>query len=826
MDSLNDSSLLVRQMDVTNNWLTTNGTGSFHVKSKLIPRSLLEIAPHLSSGQQTDLFVERPSLIRESVFLEYPKENSHWGYCLDNQRLYAGSSAYQKEHTTPQNHRFQVVTKRSASYPFCFYDIQFRTSTLPAEGQIKKVQLKEFDRGRLLGPFEKIFTEVYFGNADTGEYLDVSKVSIGSTCSIALRDGTFVEDVYGFGKGGKDIGLGYQMTTDGSQFFLSSGLIQLDELKKTPALYNTLKHNIFRFEILKESKKPGGEGLFTVAPFLDAFLVWIDELGGYDNAKKFFDSGPVSPNGLQRFNEVVARFFMLGERTKAKVLTLLKSQPFMTRVLEGYESIVREKDQSLLKGYFEDILVHSLKHALKSSFTILGGFESERDLSGWTYLNYDFKHIGEKQIFLFEHGMYGTGSMLSVFSRFKRNPRVLWNVLESYSTGCPTGDEEDFLGQVLTAGKENTGWVHQAIVKIKETNSERKRRKELTDFQSAFRKRFGLEIGEEHVKSLYRVFSEPYELGGKTIDNWALYRELVDLYEGLRSHLQRNPSTFEVQEKVFKVIIQNKPNPEIENWLRLFEVLKGRTDSPYDLRLRQIQSAIAQMDDLRNYIRACTEQDLDKIAGETYDEQVSDVISKLGFQAGNDDSVGRSRLVIETLFDLVEGVSLHGLFKQISLGAGINALTESKARDLLTKRQLKEEVDKRLLNTCVDSCPSCLEAPCEIDTMLRSRMLLSRRLLAKVVESVKSSLALRPDDLTEEQFYTKVKEKLASGFEAYLHYSSNQSVLIGKVVGRLIGDNVKSDGKQFTVEVNYSRARNISSEGLPEFEALLLCKES
>ena len=199
----------------------------------------------------------------------------------------------------------------------------------------------------------------------------------------------------------------------------------------------------------------------------------------------------------------------------------------MTIVVTKHKAVLDEEDKKLIHDYITDTFHHSLKHALKSAFIVLGGFESERDVGGWTYLNFDSDF--RKQIYVFENGMYGTGAFRSIYE-YLETPQKLWNIVEEYLVSCPTSDEEDFLRRILELDDLKLQNINVHFSEILKAKSFSKRKVAIENFLDEFRKDYSIELKEEHIKALNRVFTIPLELQGTTIDNWRLFRELNETF--------------------------------------------------------------------------------------------------------------------------------------------------------------------------------------------------------------------------------------------------------------------------------------------------------
>ena len=126
-DMAQDQPSPLKQMNMQNNWLIRprhRNTNQFNIRSKLIPETLKDIVPRISNGAQDSLPVIRPDVIRVAKFLTPGMGCSHWIYCFDCDKIFAGAKQYNNFHQN-LNHHYATITERTTSYPFAFYEPSF-----------------------------------------------------------------------------------------------------------------------------------------------------------------------------------------------------------------------------------------------------------------------------------------------------------------------------------------------------------------------------------------------------------------------------------------------------------------------------------------------------------------------------------------------------------------------------------------------------------------------------------------------------------------------------------------------------------------------------
>ena len=821
-DMARDQPSLLKQMNIQNNWLIRSrhqNTNLFDIRSKLIPETLKNMVPRISSGTQDSLPVIRPDVIRVAKFLTPSMDYSHWIYCFDCDKIFAGAKQYNNFHQN-LNHHYATITERTTSYPFAFYDVEFRRDLL-RKGRFKRTDYltSNFETGKIFGIYGDLFTELYFANNETGEPLNVRKVILGATCSIITQGGR-VESVFGYTDGSRDVGLGYNMYTDGIDIWVQSRLLDPTEIMRDyPEIFSTLKNNFFKFEVLKENKKPGGYNSYSVDAFLNVYLTFT-ETTTLPELLRYCQDRCADSNLQRKFQRTIDSFFTLNSRTKREIMKLFKTSDFMELVVEKHRKILNEEDKQIIFKYIEDTFLHSLKHALKSTFVVLGGFESERDIGGWTYLNFDYPNL-PKHIYIFEYGMHGTGAFLSIYNKFRENPQTLWNLIEEHATRCSTAEEEIFLREVLRLDDTELQKIAELINRFVLTAKFAERKRIIQELMSLFRKEYLMELTPEELRALMRVFSTPLELGGTKIENWRLFKELnITLYDYLKRRFGRDLSTEEIQEYCFRILMKGFQELLLPTWKTFFNILKERIGSEYELFIGRVRRDLNRVRGLKRFLGSVTLEELEKIHHLSIEEQIEQIRATLG-------SNRNSKRIAEILFTEIDDVPSFKYYYFIYHHNSLPNDVEDLLRYSLTKRLLREEIEKRLLNTCVDACPSCLQTRCDIDFNLRSKLLLSRRLLRYVILKLKEKYTINAGNFKDP---VKLKEEiirnLQENYQVYLKYTLNKSKEIAKILGELLAITINKNGVKYRIIINSSGYRKISlKEREVIYELNLRCKE-
>ena len=307
---------------------------------------------------------------------------------------------------------------------------------------------------------------------------------------------------------------------------------------------------------------------------------------------------------------------------------------------------------------------------------------------------------------------------------------------------------------------------------------------------------------------MIRVFTKPLELENTTIENWRLFKELnIILYEYLKNSFGRDLTTEEVQEACFAILVDNHRGPSLPTWKAFFDILRRRVDSESNLFYQKIHHDLNNIKGLKKLLDNVNIEELEEIHQLSEEEQFSRVLAKLGDNMKTIDV----KKIVKVLFEELDEVPIFKYYYAVNANLPISEEMEKRLRSSLAKQSLREEIEKRLLNTCIDACPSCLQTRCEIDFDLRSRLLLSRRLLNYVFSKLKEKYTINVDDFSDkESLKQEVIKKLEKNYQAYLVYSFDKSAEVAKLVSELLTIAVHKGGKRYRITINSSGYRRVS----------------
>jgi hypothetical protein len=116
-----------------------------------------------------------------------------------------------------------ITIRLNLEFPIIFKEINStKTDPQRQQGIVKSIDMESnFEKGKMFGIYDRLFTQIYFANKETGEYINVKKAVVGASCSLITRKEK-VESVFGYALNDQDVSLGYDMITDGINLWVSS----------------------------------------------------------------------------------------------------------------------------------------------------------------------------------------------------------------------------------------------------------------------------------------------------------------------------------------------------------------------------------------------------------------------------------------------------------------------------------------------------------------------------------------------------------------------------------------------------------------------------
>lgn len=535
------------------------------IDRRLVPLSIKQLWPkHWDSGTSEPLPLYRPEAAYLYRFTHDSSERSKWDnwfYCsrcnvfLKRQDL--------KEHT---GHVPIQVGDGSGSHAigFVFYKADHRLlnpETVFYGGD------DPFAQGYWFGPFARLFASLAFFNRNAGEYLDVYKVHLGSEVWVSFTDRPARSWVYVFTRDGREVALGYAMRTEGVVLILTdTDFLRPEDLPEH--LRHRLRVAAFCSDVLRACRRPDAPRLLPVSHLLEVLLILYHRWGTEEFGRRIQnDRGKVRKQAEAVLKRLTDRF---PTRLHKAILEPMDDEGFWDGVVvSAFRRRLERPDQDEERVFINDVLFHSLKHALRDAVSAELGAEAGFDLGGWWHTGQDFPQMGDRrEMVLFEFGVYGIGYMRDWFNKFPTYPQAVWNALEERMGTCPTGDEEDFLRAVLSLSVEELERIAAQVTAIREAASFHERQRAVEALDALMRDEYGLELSEALRRLLVRLFSEPLLLeSGERVDNWRLYREVNLGIQETLSAMAYWPSLEELERRAYK-LLRDHPD-RMPAWERL-----------------------------------------------------------------------------------------------------------------------------------------------------------------------------------------------------------------------------------------------------------------
>jgi len=532
---------------------------------RLVPLSIRQLWPgRRNDGAPTRLPLYRPEAASLHRFTHDPAERAKWDnwfYCSRCNVFFKRQDL--KEH---KGHSPAQLGDGSGSNTIGFVHFNADRRLLNPETVFYGGD-DSFAQGYWFGPFARLFASLAFFNKNAGEYLDVYKIHLGGEVWAKFTDRPTRSWVYTFTHDGKEVALGYSMRTEGVVLTLNNtDFLQPEELPED--LRHRLRVAAFCSDILRACRRPDVPQLLPVSHLLEILLILYHQWG----TERFGREVRVNRKGVQKKVEAILKRLTdrFPTRLHKAILEPMDDENFWNGVLvPAFRRRLEQPDRDEECVFINDVLFHSLKHALRDAVSAELGAESGFNLGGWWHTGQDFPHMGDRrEMALFEFGVYGVGYMRDWFNRFPTDPQAVWNELEERMGACPTGDEEDFLRTVLSLPVENLEQIAAQVAAIREAAGFHERQHAVEAMDALMRDEYGLELSEALRRLLIRLFSEPLVLeSGESVDNWRLYREVNLGLQSILSSMAYWPSLEELERRAYKLL--NEHPDRMPTWERL-----------------------------------------------------------------------------------------------------------------------------------------------------------------------------------------------------------------------------------------------------------------
>lgn len=691
------------------------------------------------------------------------------------------------------------VSPRSNTYPITTYQVQLNSLGVAWESK------------STLGPLAGAIRRIIPANSRSG-YMKVAKVALGAEANL-LCDGQQVFRRIAIKDRQRSLaGIGYEMETDGLRFELSPDFHR--QIKITAGLLGHLRHNLFLYMISRLAQEEGWGRYFEIKNLLEVIQTWA----GLAGEKGLNWCEALESNAYEAdLREVLKEYYYNFSPEKAQeILGLLEAENVRRGIAAAYRAVNRMHSHEVVR----DILIHSLKHALKKSCQSLAGVDASSEIGAWTRLPIDFPGEMQPAIDVFEYGMYGVGSMRSIQRRLEESPKEFWREVVKNIQHCHLGNQEEFLRSLLMLPSKHLQNIGRLVREFAESTDILSRSTIKFDIEEYFRLELGFSLGDK-FKSLRRVFSLSLDLDeftGQTLENWRLY-QAVEVFRVQREKLWGRPLTaHEVGELFYKSLIERLqqgagPGLDLDPWITLLGCYQSQRESDTQELFEKIRLN-AQKDYYKAlFINIESQQEIGRLIALEEDErlEVLEEILDKSISGSQREYLGSENILAfsQGAFDSVEGYSLARVYYDMLGPAESRANIDHRQAisSFLVRDKIKRAIRQRILNTCPDVCPNCLAGPCELEPPGLSQLLLSRSLLRETLDHWRSAVSgevvnVLPGD-TPGVLARKVQRAFVRQMnsEVYLRYTMAQGEQVARAAALLLEEGVTpTTGERFDLQ--------------------------
>lgn len=692
------------------------------------------------------------------------------------------------------------VSPRSNTYPITTYQVRLPRQSVAWADE------------RRLGPLAGAITRIVPANDKSG-FMEVIKVTLGAEASL-LCDGEQVYRRIAFRDGQRSFaGLGYKMITDGLRFEIDPQLHR--RFQPSQDLLSRLRHNLFLYSVYRLAQEEGWGMYFTVKNMLEVVQTWIGLMQDEgEDWRKALEDGTYRA-GLEK---VLKNFYPFSGEKCQEILNLLAQEQVRRGLAETHRRVEKMPGHEVVR----DILIHSLKHALKKACQSLAGVETPSEMGAWARLSLDFPDDIQPVIDIFEYGMYGGGSMRAVQRKLEDKPREFWREVTWNIQHCHLGDEEEFLRAILILPEQHLQNIGALVQRFTDSTDISSRRKIKYEIEEYFRRELGLSPLGPRFKSLRRVFANSLDLAefpGQALENWRLCRE-VEMFRLEREKNWGRPLTAHEVGELFAARLQERfqqgesPDPQRAPWLVLLKYYQEQRQKDMKGLWKTIRVNCKKpfYNVLFSHIK--NRKELEWLIEMGEDERI-DVLYEIlekHLPGPARDYLTRDNVdaFAQGAFFTVEGFSLANVYYELLGPAGERTGRDYKEiiATLMVAGRIKRAIRQRALNTCPDVCPSCLAGPCEVEPPGLSQLLLSRRLLREMLEHWRTTVSGCVVEVEEGDSHKKLARKVQRVFrrrmgqEVFLRYRMQQHEVVDRALSLLLDEGIKlSTGEIFEVEV-------------------------
>ena len=695
---------------------------------------------------------------------------------------------------------------RSVTYGLTFDRVTFSEANL-APGMVFESSAQVAPT--VFGPYrERLLRRVRLADCRMTP-MTVLRATVGADMALKWMGGIGYSETFGFQHGQEACLLGYELSTEGVAFDLTSTVWtqnpSLDEWADLPLRAFT---TLARLEL-----QTLGVNSFTGDKLLSALLsVW----GQHDRrtpvaAADRIEAGAWRPALLQEV-EVTYRF---KPDTAKDVMALYDQEDVRVGLAGAWRTSMNAQD-AIFRNWVWDVRVLSLAQAILLAAQNIAGVEVGQQLSVKAPLRQDEGRTTHPSVYLFEDGIGGLGVARSLHEQLKSSPLAFWDAVEHQLNHCPVGDEEDLLLGLLACPDAEVEGLAERAYALHQADTVERRQAELLALQQYGRRTFGLDLTPAMIKGVLRVFTVPVTHWEQRLSNWHLYREInVTVRERFRTERGAWPNEQELTAFV-SALLEREPQT-IPALNAINHVLNATETAEWQEHLRRVHDALARTEVRNLYQQIPSLEDVERLSNLGNDARRAELTGRYSLTFAS--RGGRTaESLLEEFDENYFQADEHLLWAQ-SCWSVTHGQEEQIKTVYLNERDrsaLHREVTRRYLHSCRPACPNCLE---NAAVAFADRPLLDRRLAAQSLRALRAPAEVHVQaDLQVDDLLQRVRQTFRQGEpRCFLVFELAQQPLVNAILAQLGEEGVRLEVGRHAVAVVTSTLRSL---GLPTHRPL------
>jgi hypothetical protein len=493
--------------------------------------------------------------------------------------------------------------ERSRAFALRFTQVEPpRVQSLPPQSRLQRES--GVGRKALVRDIGRLFSEVRFAVSSEGLGMSIRRSVVGTEYTLQpkwRRDSAFrASGVSAFvDHGGQWVGLGYGGRSDGIEFDLAPDWHGSDGRWVTPERESILRSAVFRYEAIQRVLAAARPEIFSLERLIEAALAFLGcDVSGAEERCTAFENGEAP--ALQAIRELVGGLFQQpAVEVRQGVDRLIDDDRIRGIIADAYRDAALGRARSLLLRYREDILRHTLKHALKAAVRLLSGAAEQGEIAGQTDLQLDFPAQPggqERPIYIFEVGLEGVGMVQALYDDMRKDPAPFFHVLGDLVDRCETAREERWLLDVLRREPADLQLVASACRAAIDAVGVEERRQRIEAARRSLSELLSHPPDEWMLRTAFRILGARLLLPGtEPVPEWQVYREInIVFLEPEENRLRRPLSSREARYRL-RLALEAEP-----------------TRFPILQRLRRALASIEETGSLEEALSEADEDDLDQ----------------------------------------------------------------------------------------------------------------------------------------------------------------------------------------------------------------------